>query len=132
MKNSITKAALLLTILLPLFLAAGCSSSGPLTTQQATYPAGKVDAKGLFAENCATCHGVDGRAQTLHGRLVGAQDLTDPQWQAQTSDAEIVNAIKAGPGAMPSFAQKLSASEIQALATYVRSFKSTHRRQSKD
>jgi cbb3-type cytochrome c oxidase subunit III len=126
MKNSIAKAVLLPTVLLSLFLATGCSSTGPLTSQQATYPASKVDAKGVFSENCATCHGVDGRAQTLHGRLIGAKDLTNPQWQAQTTDAKIVNAIKTGPGAMPSFAQKLSASEIQALASYVRSFKSIH------
>lgn len=126
MKNSIAKAALLLIVPLSLLLAVGCSSTGRLTTQEATYPAGKVNAKGVFAENCATCHGVDGRAKTFHGRIVGAQDLTDPKWQAKTTDTEIVKAIKTGPGAMPSFAQKLSASEIQALASYVRSFKSTH------
>lgn len=125
MKNSIPKAALLLTISLALLLAAGCSSSGPLTTQQAAYPASKVDAKGVYAENCATCHGADGRADTLHGLIVGAQDFTIPQWQDQITEAKIINAIKTGPRAMPSFAKKLSASEIQALASYVRSFKST-------
>lgn len=101
----------------------GCASKGPLAAQEANYPAGQVDARALFQENCATCHGENGRAHTFHGRLVGAQNLTDPNWQSETTDTQIVNAIKTGPGAMPAFEKKLSPSEIDALAVYVRSFK---------
>jgi mono/diheme cytochrome c family protein len=52
--------------------------------------------------------------------------LTDNIWQAETSDAEILHAIKTGPGVMPAFGKKLSGTEIQALAIYVRSFKQTN------
>ncbi|HEV2434792.1 MAG TPA: c-type cytochrome [Verrucomicrobiae bacterium] len=106
-----------------LFLISGCASTGPLTVQQANYPADKIDARGLFAENCATCHGKNGRAHTFHGWLVGAQNLTDPKWQADTTDGQILNAIKTGPSVMPAFEKKLSPSEIEALAKYVRTFK---------
>ena len=99
----------------------GCASTGPVARQEANYPADRVDARILFVENCATCHGKDGRAHTFHGWLVGAQNLTDFQWQEETTDAEIIHAIKTGPGAMPAFENKLSPTEIQALATYVRS-----------
>ena len=112
--------ALVILTLTTLFMA-GCSSTGPLARQQANYPADKVDARGLFTENCIVCHGKDGRAKTFHGWLVGAQNLTDAQWQVKTTDEEIIQAIKTGPGAMPAFEKKLSPSEIHALATYVRS-----------
>lgn len=118
-------AAAFATFAIPglLFLVSGCASTGPLAAQQATYPKDKVDARGLFVENCAKCHGKDGRAGTFHGWLVGAQNFTDPNWQTKTTDAEIVKAIKTGPKAMPAFEKKLSPSEIEALAAYVQTFK---------
>ena len=108
-------------LLLAVALFAGCRSTGPLARQEANYQPSQVNTRGLFVENCATCHGKDGRAKTFHGWLVGAQNLTDMQWQEKTTDDDIIRAIKTGPGAMPAFENKLSPSEIQALATYVRS-----------
>jgi len=101
----------------------GCASKGSLAVKEADYPAARVDAQGLFHENCIICHGKNGRAHTFHGWLVGAQNLTDPEWQSETSDAQIIHAIKTGPGAMPAFEKKLSPAEIDALAAYVRTFK---------
>lgn len=100
----------------------GCASRHPLSVEDANYPVSQVDAPGLFQENCVTCHGANGRAHTLHGRLVGAQNLTDLKWQSETSDSQIINAIKTGPGVMPAFGKRLSESEINALAAYVRHF----------
>ena len=121
MKSTLAAALLLFAFSGCSLLISGCTSTGPLARQEANVPAGQVDARGLFVENCATCHGKDGRARTFHGRLVGAQNLADTPWQEKTTDAEIIHAIKTGPGAMPAFEKKLSASEIQGLATYVRS-----------
>ena len=104
-------------------LAFGCASTHTLALQQAEFPKEKVDARGLFAENCATCHGQNGHGRTFHGWLLGAQNFTDVQWQIDTSDAEIVHAIKTGPGLMPAFEKKLSAAEIESLAAFVRTFK---------
>lgn len=104
-------------------LAAGCASPGKLAKEEAGYPVEKVDARGLFLENCATCHGKDGRAGTFHGWLVDAQDFTDPIWRTETSNAEIIHAIQTGPKVMPAFGKKLSESEIEALARYVETFK---------
>jgi mono/diheme cytochrome c family protein len=106
------------------WLVSGCASTNTLAVQEANYPKDKVDAHGLFLQNCATCHGKDGRAKTFHGRLLGAQNLTDSKFQAEISDPEIIHAIKTGPKAMPAFEKKLSESEIEALADYVRTFKS--------
>ena len=122
MKTILTAKALTLAILaVTVAFIAGCSSTGPLAVKEAGYPADKVDARALFVENCATCHGKNGRALTFHGRLVGAQNLTDAKWQVETTDEEIINAIKTGPKVMPAFGKKLSSSEIQAMTKYVRS-----------
>jgi hypothetical protein len=50
------------------------------------------------------------------------QNLTEVEWQIQTTDAQILNAIRTGPSVMPAFENKLSATEIEALAKYVRTF----------
>ena len=102
-------------------IATGCASSGKLAKEQASLPKDQVDARGLFAENCARCHGTDGRAKTFHGRLVGAKNFTDPNWHASNDD--ITNAIKMGHEKMPAFEDKLSPAEIEALAAYVQTFK---------
>jgi cytochrome c oxidase cbb3-type subunit 3 len=104
-------------------VASGCASTHTLALQQAEFPKEKVDARGLFAENCATCHGQNGRGRTFHGWLLGAQNFTDAHWQIDTSDAEIVHAINTGPGFMPAFEKKLSGTEIESLAAFVRTFK---------
>ncbi len=104
-------------------LVFGCASTHTLALQQANFPKEKVDARGLFAENCAKCHGLKGRAGTFHGWIVGAQDFTDVHWQSDTSDADIIHAIKTGPGLMPAFENRLSSTEIEAVGAYVRTFK---------
>jgi mono/diheme cytochrome c family protein len=115
-----TRVSLCLLIAAGLFFA-GCATR-PLTKQDASYPSNDVDARGLFAENCAICHGENGRAHTFHGILVGAQNLSKPKFQENISDDAIRNAIVTGPSVMPAFGKKLSPTEIDALARYVRTF----------
>jgi cytochrome c6 len=78
------------------------------------------DAAALFAKNCATCHGKDGRAQTLKAKFNHARDLTDAAWQHEASDERIANSITNGRGKMPKFGKKLSQAEIDSLVAYVR------------
>jgi len=122
MKNGISLSCLLVALFGLSWLVVGCSSTNTLAVQQASYPTYKVDARGLFMENCATCHSRNGRAKTFHGWLLGAQDFTDAHWQLNTSDDEIIHAIKTGPKSMPAFQKKLSAAEIEALTEYLRNF----------
>jgi cbb3-type cytochrome c oxidase subunit III len=107
-------------------LISGCASTDTLSKQQADLPKDKINAGGLFAENCVRCHGTNGRAHTFHGIILGAQNLTDAKWQIDTPDDEIIHAIQTGPHAMPAFAKKLSESEIEALAVYVRTLKAAN------
>jgi len=123
MQSKICAACLLILFPALSLVITGCASPGPLAVKEVSYPADKVDAPGLFVENCAVCHGPNGRAHTFHGILVGAQNLADADWQRETMDEAIVHAIQTGPSVMPAFEKKLSSSEIDALAKYVRSFR---------
>ena len=125
MKSKLVPVCLLMAASVILLLISGCSSPRPLTAQEANYPVEQIDAQGLFIENCATCHGKNGRAHNFHGLIVGAQNFTSLEWQVATTDKEIVNAIQTGPGVMPAFEKKLSASEIDALVKYLRTFRPT-------
>ena len=81
-----------------------------------------------YEENCASCHGIDGRAKTRLGRKSGAKDLTDSVRIAKLTDQDAFNGIKfgrknkAGEEVMDSFKKDLSDEEIQALVVYVRTF----------
>lgn len=77
----------------------------------------------LYKKSCASCHGKDGRAKTLKGRLKGARNLADPEWQSSVSDERIFNSITNGRGKMPSFGKKMSEAEVESLVTYVRALK---------
>jgi len=75
----------------------------------------------VYARNCATCHGTDGRAQTRKGRESDAVDLTGSEWSPDTGrDTRLVTR---GKGSMPAFGRKLTNAQISAVVQYIRRFK---------
>lgn len=73
----------------------------------------------LFAENCAGCHGAEGRGN----QEVGAPNLTDQTWLYGGSREQIYDSIyNAHSGVMPAFANRLGDDAIRKLVIYVRSF----------
>jgi mono/diheme cytochrome c family protein len=87
-----------------------------------------ADAKTNWANNCAQCHGPDGKANTKMGKMLNAKDLTDPKVQAEFTDAKATQSIKEGvkqngKTTMKAFGGKLTDDEIQALVKYVRTLK---------
>ena len=92
------------------------------------FPARAADAKTNWANNCAQCHGPDGRANTKMGKQLSAKDLTDPKVQASFTDAKATQSIKegvkqGGKTTMKAFGGKLTDDEIKALVAYVRTLK---------
>lgn len=77
----------------------------------------------LYAKNCASCHGRDGRAKTFKGKLKHARNLADSEWQGRVADERIFNSIMNGKGKMPAFGKKLTEQEIDSLVTYVRALR---------
>jgi len=75
----------------------------------------------IYSQNCARCHGVDGRAQTPKGRQVKAVDLTSDEWSPE--EAHDTRIVTKGKGSMPAFKNKLTPAEIGAVVSYIRRFK---------
>ena|SRR2546423_13358294 len=80
----------------------------------------------VFMQNCARCHGADGRAQTDLGQLYGAKDLTDAGWwrAEHLTDRRLINSVTNGKkGGMPAYGKKLSKDDIAAVVAFVHTFK---------
>jgi mono/diheme cytochrome c family protein len=78
----------------------------------------------LFIENCARCHGADGRGQTPMGKAFSATNLTDAGWwkKERVNDKRLTTSIRDGRDEMPAFGKKLSKEEIAALVAFVKTF----------
>ncbi len=70
----------------------------------------------LFAEQCASCHGAEGKGMVEQG----APDLTDKDWlYAGTEEAIHAQIWNGRNGVMPSWEKRFDAATIKALAVYV-------------
>lgn len=105
-------------------LAVPCAwhTSGARAGSQSPVAAKKERVKELFVDQCARCHGRNGRGKTALGEIIAAPDFTDPNWWKGVSDARIRRSIANGKGEMPDFGKKLKRADIAALAAYVRAF----------
>ena len=84
--------------------------------------ASDIDAKKLFITHCKTCHGADGHPTDL-GVGLGAREFANAEWQAKTTDEQIIKQINNGtPEKMMPFKEKLSQEEIKALVSVIRGF----------
>ncbi len=88
-----------------------------------------ADAKSNWDDNCAKCHGADGKGETKMGKKLDIKDFTDVKVQAGFTDDEAFKAVKEGlkdkDGKMRMKAiDGLSDDEIKALVQYVRGLKS--------
>lgn len=141
-------ALALISLALSLAVIAGCGGSGsntdntatnnpPTTTPAPATPApdttpsapaadANLSAEALgakvFATRCALCHGPDG-----HGNGPGAAALNpkprnyhDKAYMDSRTDAQLLEVIRNGKGAMPKWGAILSEAEIQAVLKHVR------------
>jgi len=75
--------------------------------------------KKVFADNCALCHGPQGKGN----REMGAPNLTDKIWLYAPDKPTIVQGIQNGRGSvMPAWGGRLSEPIIKALTVYVHTF----------
>ena len=93
-----------------------------------SFSARAADVKTNWNNNCAQCHGKNGKADTKMGKQLSAKDLTDPKVQAAFTDAKATQSItdgvkENGKTTMKAFGGKLTADEVKALVAYVRTLK---------
>lgn len=104
-------------------LLVGCTSLPGKPTSNAipVQPNDVLDFKALYAQNCAGCHGVEGKG----GAAIG---LADPLYLAIATESDIRNVTAHGvPGtAMPAFAQSaggmLTDAQVQAITHGIESW----------
>ena len=74
--------------------------------------------KKIFAENCVSCHGDNGKGN----QELGAPDLTDKIWLYGSDETALIETITYGrAGVMPAWAGRLDPATVKALAVYVHS-----------
>jgi len=94
----------------------------------ATLTARAGDAKALYDEHCAKCHGADGKGDTKMGKRLGVRDYTDAKVQDDLKDDAAFKAIKEGlkdkdGNTQMKPAEGLADDDIKALVAYMRTFK---------
>ena len=87
-----------------------------------------ADAKTLYEEKCAKCHGSDGKGDTKLGKKMGAKDYTDPKVQAELKDEAAFKAIKEGFKAKDGTVlmkptEGVTDADINGLVAHMRTFK---------
>jgi len=103
----------------------GISSARRRRSQSTLRAAEQVD--NLFRNNCARCHGADGRGDTPLGHTYNAPDFTDTEWWRKhssiTGTRTLRSIVARGKGGMPAFGKKLKRSEINLMVDHVRRFR---------
>lgn len=94
----------------------GTPAPGGTTDGGTTPPAGDAaqtaDAQAIFKQNCTSCHG-----DNLEGRMGGNTNLQ--QVGGRKSKEDIASRIANGGNGMPPFKDKLTESEVDALADWL-------------
>jgi mono/diheme cytochrome c family protein len=78
-----------------------------------------ADGAALFKQNCATCHGATGQADTPAGKSLKVPALAGDAKVAGMSDADVAAAIKAN-AKHAAVLKKLNDADITAVAAYVK------------
>ena len=86
------------------------------------------DAKALYDQSCAKCHGADGKGDTKVGQKLGVKDYTTAAVQDALKDDVAIKSIKEGlkdkdGKSLMKAADGIADADIKALVAYMRTFK---------
>jgi mono/diheme cytochrome c family protein len=81
-------------------------------------PALAQDAKSVYEDKCATCHGTDGAGKTAMGKK---QKVADVHVAAKSMTADqMIKVVTEGKGNMDGFGKELSKDQIKTVVEYYR------------
>ena len=94
----------------------------------ATWSARAGDAKALYDQSCAKCHGAEGKGDTKIGQKLGVKDYSDAKVQDALKDDVAFKSIKEGlkdkdGKSVIKAADGIADDDIKALVAYMRTFK---------
>lgn len=113
MKNNIKLTAITLFIAIGIITILATSQ---INTANAQSGSTRSTPRALYVQNCAKCHGADGKAQTTLGKKLGADDIS-----GGITTSKVIRTATNGRGDMPSFKKRLTKAQISAIAGYVHS-----------
>jgi len=90
-------------------IAGGCAAA----------PAHAQTGAGTYKAKCLMCHAADGSGSTPAGKSMGAIPFKSPALVAK-SDADLIAATTNGKAKMPPYKSQLTAPQIAAVITYIR------------
>ena len=116
-------------LVLSAVFASGCGNQPNTTTSDtkstpptAATPDPFADARGIFAKECQTCHGVDGkggRVKLEDGKTLRVPSLREGH-ALRHPDSDFRKQMMNGGDGMPAFKDKLSPQQIDELIRFVR------------
>ena len=118
MKNSLKLICIFVVLLIFVFSWSFRSEASKTTVIETNYTFNESP-RDLFLNNCARCHGADGKSQTELGKLNDTPDISGGKAR-KMSGAKITQLITKGKGSMPGFGKKLTKPQIKSLANYIR------------
>ena len=94
----------------------------------AAWSASAGDAKALYDQSCAKCHGADGKGDTKVGQKLGVRDYSTAAVQDALKDDVAFKSIKEGlkdkdGKTQMKAADGISDEDIKGLVAYMRTFK---------
>ncbi len=92
----------------------------PVTPTEASLGA----AKSIYEQDCAKCHGQDGKGEGPEAAMYDVQpaDFTNAQMMGEMTDGEIFYIISEGRRPMPAYKKRLTDEQRWQLVNYVRTF----------
>lgn len=73
----------------------------------------------LYKSKCASCHGVDGKANTAKGRESKTRDFHSEEVKKMT-EAQMLQITLKGKNKMPAYEKQLGADKCKELVAYIR------------
>ncbi|HVE59949.1 MAG TPA: c-type cytochrome [Pyrinomonadaceae bacterium] len=118
MKNSLKLISIFVFLLIIVFSLTFRSEASKAAALETNFTFNEFS-RPLYLNNCARCHGADGKGDTELGRLNDAPDISGGKAK-RVGNSKLTRLITKGKGSMPGFGKKLTKAQVTSIVNYVR------------